>query len=169
MGAGISGGSTGAWQTVASSLLTGAAASVSFSSITPGYKIFKLYAWIKCVGAASLAVTLNSDGGASYDTQYVRGVAAAASAAAAFGGTSVGLNSGGAKATLYEFTIHNTALTETKDGVITYGWSDEVSVAEARFNYLHWKNTANEIATITLTPTANFSADTEIILTGLRA
>lgn len=71
---------TAAWEVIATDTLTGAAASIDFSSIASGYKRIKVEIWGEGIsGAANVLVKLNNDAGANYDGYGLNVSAGAAS------------------------------------------------------------------------------------------
>jgi len=162
------GGAAKLWEVLADTTLGSAAATIDFSSIATGYKMFKLIVSAGNSGAAQVSIGLrfNADAGANYAYTFLRTVGSTVTGNTITGATEMYFWHAENSATQMcpgEIIIYNVAA-DQKTASGFGGWpAGSVHLASGK-----WSDTTNEINQITLVLSSNnFVAGSRAILLGL--
>lgn len=159
----------GLFELIDRTVLSSAAASISFTGISAAFRIFEIAVEIaKDASAGSVRVRLNGDSGANYDYQQVTGSDTSVAASRTTGASGFIVTGGGVAAN--DFAAINAIVAKPLAAQPAIGL---FSVAETQGGIRiaetagRWNNTAGLISEITLLATlGDFAAGTAFVLTG---
>lgn len=163
-----------AWEHIDTQVLSGAAASVSFASISSVYKAFRLTAHMKNdASAASLQLRLNNDSGSNYDYQNLRVSTGAVAGAALQQAVSVQVvTSASLAANLWAhmtFLITKEAAADQAKVYAAGTVDTAANTPETHSSSGNWRNVADLINRIDILKSAgNFAVGSRFTLEGLQ-
>ena len=160
---------TGQPEVIGHSVLTGAAASVSFQ-FPVVYRAVLVEWWINTSQDAAIWLRLNNDSGTNYSRQYIGANGATVSGARATGETKIGTvnSTGGTDGASASILVVKTTAAARAQVIQTGGM---LAPASIRLELIggEWNNTADLLSRIDILPSAgNLDANTAITLWGFR-